>query len=108
MLFVRGVLEGATTGTGPQARGKRTRQASVELETVELALACRRCFSPAPDTAAYPECRRLATDDAIEFEWDTANIRHIARHGVNATKSRALWRDDPMDLGFDDINGERR
>ena len=46
--------------------------------------------------------------EAIEFDWDAANLRHIARHGVKAEEVEEALRNDPFDLNYDVIGGESR
>ena len=45
----------------------------------------------------------------MEFKWDAANIRHIARHRVRPDETEAAI-DDPMQLGISagEMDGEYR
>ncbi len=44
----------------------------------------------------------------IEFDWDNANIAHIAEHDVIPEEAEEAILGDPVDLGFDVVNGEER
>ncbi len=46
--------------------------------------------------------------DHSEFDWDEANIQHIARHGVDPAEAEQALDSDPVDLGVEFINGEDR
>jgi uncharacterized DUF497 family protein len=46
-------------------------------------------------------------DDSL-FDWDTANIAHIAVHGVTPEEAEEVVFGDPMELDFDVENGEER
>jgi hypothetical protein len=45
---------------------------------------------------------------APRFEWDDANIRHLARHGVTAREFEEAMLGDPIILHYDNIAGEDR
>jgi hypothetical protein len=36
--------------------------------------------------------------DGIEFDWDEANMRHIARHGVTPEEAEEAVTNDPLEL----------
>ena len=44
----------------------------------------------------------------IEFEWDEANIDHIARHRVQPVEAEQVILNDPVDLGIEIVEGEER
>ena len=44
----------------------------------------------------------------IEFEWDTANIGHVGRHGVLPEEAEQVILSDPVDLGMEIVEGEER
>jgi uncharacterized protein len=44
----------------------------------------------------------------IEFDWDEANIGHVARHRVRPEEVEQVILNDPVDLGIEIIEGEER
>ncbi len=44
----------------------------------------------------------------IEFDWDEANIGHVARHRVRPEEAEQVILNDPVDLGIEIIEGEER
>ena len=44
----------------------------------------------------------------IEFDWDRANIRHLARHRVTPEEAEQALLNDPFDLEYQVIGGEHR
>ena len=42
------------------------------------------------------------------FEWDPANLKHIARHRVSPHEVEEVMTNDPADLGYDVVEGEPR
>ncbi len=44
----------------------------------------------------------------IEFDWDEANIGHVARHRVRPEEAEQVILNDPLDLGIEIIDGEER
>lgn len=44
----------------------------------------------------------------IEFDWDDANIRHVARHNVLPEEAEQVVLNNPVDLGMEIIEGEER
>jgi len=44
----------------------------------------------------------------IEFDWDRANIRHIARHRVRPEEAEQALRNHPFDLEYQVVGGEQR
>ncbi len=46
--------------------------------------------------------------DDIEFDWDEANIGHVARHGVTPEEAEQVITNDPVDLGIEIVEGEER
>jgi uncharacterized DUF497 family protein len=46
--------------------------------------------------------------DALSFDWDEANVGHVARHNVTPEEVEQVFANDPMDLGVDVVDGEER
>ena len=44
----------------------------------------------------------------IEFDWDEANIGHVARHNVLPEEAEQVILNDPVDLGMETVEGEDR
>jgi hypothetical protein len=44
----------------------------------------------------------------IEFDWDGANIGHVARHSVLPEEAEQVILNDPVDLGMEIVEGEQR
>jgi uncharacterized DUF497 family protein len=44
----------------------------------------------------------------IGFDWDEANIGHIARHAVRPDEAEQVILNDPLDLGLEIVEGEER
>jgi hypothetical protein len=44
----------------------------------------------------------------LEFDWDEANIAHIARHGVKPHEAEEVILNEPIDLAYVVRNGEER
>ena len=44
----------------------------------------------------------------IDFDWDEANIGHVARHGVLPDETEQVILNDPLDLGMEIVEGEER
>ncbi len=42
------------------------------------------------------------------FEWDDANILHLAEHGVTPEEAEEVLLGDPADAGFEVVDGEER
>jgi uncharacterized DUF497 family protein len=42
------------------------------------------------------------------FDWDDANIAHIARHNITPAEAEAVLLADPYDLDYQVRNGEER
>jgi hypothetical protein len=45
---------------------------------------------------------------SIVFDWDEANLAHIAEHGVARGEAEEIVTGDPLDLGYEMRNGELR
>jgi hypothetical protein len=43
-----------------------------------------------------------------DFEWDNANLKHVARHRVTPAEAQEVLRNDPIEVGYDVIEGEGR
>jgi uncharacterized DUF497 family protein len=46
--------------------------------------------------------------DEIKFEWDAANVEHIARHDVTPQEAQEVFANDPTELGSRFVDGEAR
>ena len=46
--------------------------------------------------------------DGLVFNWDAANIAHVARHNVTPEEVEQVFANDPMDLGAEVVEGEER
>jgi uncharacterized protein len=44
----------------------------------------------------------------IEFDWDEANIGHVARHGVLPEEAEQVISNNPVDLGVELVEAEER
>jgi len=44
----------------------------------------------------------------IDFDWDEANVGHVARHGVLPDEAEQVILSDPVDLGVEFVEGEER
>jgi len=44
----------------------------------------------------------------IDFDWDEANIGHIARHSVLPEEAEQVILNDPVDLGMEIVESEER
>jgi uncharacterized DUF497 family protein len=44
----------------------------------------------------------------IEFDWDKANMGHVARHGVLPEEAEQVILKDPVDLGMEIVEREER
>ena len=43
-----------------------------------------------------------------KFDWDRANVAHIARHKVTPDEAEHVLKNDPIDLGYAFVDGEHR
>lgn len=46
--------------------------------------------------------------DAIEFEWDEANTKHLAAHKVTPLEFEQAMTIDPEDVGWEVVDDEQR
>ena len=46
--------------------------------------------------------------DTVHFDWDSANIGHIAAHDVVPEEAEEVILGDPLDIGFEVVEGEER
>jgi hypothetical protein len=46
--------------------------------------------------------------DAIKFDWDDANVKHLARHNVRPEEAEQVILNGPADIGFQIENAEER
>jgi uncharacterized DUF497 family protein len=44
----------------------------------------------------------------MDFDWDSANIEHIARHNVTPEEAEQVTQNDPLDAPAELRNGEKR
>ena len=44
----------------------------------------------------------------MQFVWDSANVEHIARHGVTPDEAEQVIKNDPFDMAAGHRNGEPR
>ena len=44
----------------------------------------------------------------IEFDWDEANIGHVARHSVLPKEAEQVILNDPVGVGMEIVEGEER
>jgi uncharacterized DUF497 family protein len=44
----------------------------------------------------------------LVFDWDEANVAHVARHGITPEEVEQAFANDPMDLGADVVDAEER
>ena len=56
----------------------------------------------------YSVCILVSVADDLIFDWDEANVAHIARHGVRPREVEQVFANDPMDLGAETVDGEER
>jgi uncharacterized DUF497 family protein len=47
-------------------------------------------------------------DRVIVFDWDSANLKHLAQHGVTAKEFEEAMVNDPEELYYDVVKGEER
>jgi uncharacterized DUF497 family protein len=45
---------------------------------------------------------------STEYQWDSWNLDHIARHGISAGEAEEVLENDPYDLDVQIVNGEVR
>ncbi len=46
--------------------------------------------------------------DNLNFEWDGANIGHIAEHDVTSAEAEEVKSGDALDITFEVVDGEDR
>lgn len=46
--------------------------------------------------------------DNLNFDWDAANVAHIAEHDVKPEEAEEVLLGDPIDFGFEVVDGEER
>ena len=44
----------------------------------------------------------------VEFDWDEANVGHVARHSVLPEEAEQVILNSPVDLGVEIVEGEER
>lgn len=44
----------------------------------------------------------------VAFDWDDANVSHLARHRVRPAEAEQVFRGSPLPLGSEDYAGEER
>jgi uncharacterized DUF497 family protein len=50
----------------------------------------------------------LTVANGIEFDWDAENTEHLAAHKVTRAEFEQVMNHDPLDMGYDLIDGEER
>lgn len=46
--------------------------------------------------------------DEIQFDWDEANMAHIARHDVTPEEAQEALANEPVDVNYEAVEGEER
>jgi hypothetical protein len=46
--------------------------------------------------------------DELGFDWDDANIEHIARHGVTRVEAEQVMLNSPVEIDYQVVDGEER
>jgi uncharacterized protein len=46
--------------------------------------------------------------DDLAFDWDNANVDHIARHRISPREIEQVFANKAIDIDFDMVNGEER
>ena len=46
--------------------------------------------------------------DELVFDWDEANVAHVARHNITPEDVEEVFANDPMDLSAEVVDGEQR
>ena len=46
--------------------------------------------------------------NGVEFDWDAANLSHIAGHGVTPEDAADVLNNDPVELDYQVVEGEER
>jgi hypothetical protein len=47
-------------------------------------------------------------EDDLSFDWDQANISHVARHGVTPDEVAEAMANEAIDVDYEVVNGEQR
>jgi uncharacterized protein len=50
----------------------------------------------------------LGAEGKVEFDWDEANLTHIARHRVDREEVESALMNDPVDVNYEIVDGEER
>jgi uncharacterized DUF497 family protein len=45
---------------------------------------------------------------AIGFDWDEANVNHLARHSVSSREAEEVMLNDPVEVDYQVLGGEER
>ena len=56
----------------------------------------------------YIVCILVSVPDELVFDWDEANIGHVARHDITPEEVEQAFANDPMDMEADVVDGEQR
>ncbi len=62
----------------------------------------------APILCIYIAIQSRCVASGIEFDWDSANRKHLGAHCVTPAEFEQLILNDPVDVDYDIINGEQR
>jgi uncharacterized DUF497 family protein len=50
----------------------------------------------------------LVVAQEIEFDWDPANLSHVARHALRPEEAEQVILNEPLDAGIEMVDGEER
>jgi uncharacterized DUF497 family protein len=50
----------------------------------------------------------VSVADELVFDWDEANVAHVARHKITPEDVAEVFANDPMDLSAEVVDGEQR
>jgi uncharacterized DUF497 family protein len=50
----------------------------------------------------------ISVADELVFDWDLANVAHIARHRVTSEEVEQVFANDPIGLSAEVVDGEQR
>lgn len=73
-----------------------------------LGMVWLQCASARLHCHTYIVCIIRLVGSALEFDWDEANVAHIARHSVLPEEVEQVLGNDAFDVGFELVSGEER
>lgn len=56
----------------------------------------------------YVQYTYLEVSSELAFDWDEANLSHIARHDVDPDEAEQVVRNDPVDVNYETVSDEAR